>query len=156
MNQLSIRKMKKLATKKKKGFTLIELIIVIAIIAIIAAIAIPKFGQVKENANLASDEANAKIIATSVVQAISDGATVENGVVAESVYKNYIDGGVPKTKTTGADRFKVVYKGTSTDEVKDATGKITTPAADAGTIITLVDSTGAELSPARQVYPIKK
>ena len=44
---------------KKKGFTLIELIIVIAIIAILAAVALPKFGAVKKNANIKADIANA-------------------------------------------------------------------------------------------------
>lgn len=57
--------------KKKKGFTLIELIIVIAIIAILAAVALPKFGQVRENANKKADLSVAKnihTIATSVYQ----------------------------------------------------------------------------------------
>ena len=51
---------------KKKGFTLIELIIVIAIIAILAAVAIPKFGEVRKNANVKADIANAKTIAGAV------------------------------------------------------------------------------------------
>ena len=59
--------------KKKKGFTLIELIIVIAIIAILAAIAIPKFGEVRKNANEKSDIANAKTIANAVTALIAEG-----------------------------------------------------------------------------------
>lgn len=58
--------------KKKKGFTLIELIIVIAIIAILAAVAIPKFGQVRKNANVKSDVANAKTIANAVTSLIAE------------------------------------------------------------------------------------
>lgn len=64
--------MKKNLKNKKKGFTLIELIIVIAIIAIIAAIAIPKFGDVRRNAALNSDIANAKNIANAVTMAIAE------------------------------------------------------------------------------------
>lgn len=64
---------KKLQNKSKKsGFTLIELIIVIAIIAILAAIALPKFGQVRENANQKSDIANAKDIQSAVLSLIND------------------------------------------------------------------------------------
>lgn len=59
--------------RKKKGFTLIELIIVIAIIAILAAIAIPKFGDVRKNAALKSDIANAKVIANATSALIADG-----------------------------------------------------------------------------------
>lgn len=57
---------------KKRGFTLIELIIVIAIIAILAAISIPKFGEVRKNAALKSDIANAKTIANAVTTLIAE------------------------------------------------------------------------------------
>ena len=60
--------------KKKKGFTLIELIIVIAIIAILAAVAIPKFGQVKKDANIKSDIANAKTIANAATSLMAEGS----------------------------------------------------------------------------------
>lgn len=69
--------------KKKKGFTLIELIIVIAIIAILAAIAIPKFGEVRKNANVKSDVANAKTIANAVTALIAEG-TVDVGTASDA------------------------------------------------------------------------
>ncbi len=64
--------MKKNIKKRKKGFTLIELIIVIAIIAILAAIAIPKFATIRKNANITTDIANAKNIHSIVAQGIAD------------------------------------------------------------------------------------
>ena len=64
--------------QKKKGFTLIELIIVIAIIAILAALAIPKFSSVRQSANVKSDIANAKTIATATAALLTDGTITAN------------------------------------------------------------------------------
>ena len=57
---------------KKKGFTLIELIIVIAIIAVLAAVAIPKFGEVRKDAAFKSDIANAKTIANAATALLAE------------------------------------------------------------------------------------
>jgi type IV pilus assembly protein PilA len=50
--------------KNRKGFTIIELIVVIAIIAILAAIAIPTFVGLTEKANNAVATADARSLAT--------------------------------------------------------------------------------------------
>ena len=58
---------------KKKGFTLIELIIVIAVIGIVAAIAVPKFVNIQKNAKVQADFASAKVIADSAVTEYAHG-----------------------------------------------------------------------------------
>lgn len=59
--------------RKKKGFTLIELVIVLAVLAIIALIAIPNFTKVKSNAVTQADEVNCKQIKGIVQLAVADG-----------------------------------------------------------------------------------
>ena len=77
MNQLFIKKKNELNQKKKKGFTLIELIIVIAVIAILAAVAIPKFSSIRRDAKVNNDVAAAKNIATVTSTLIANGTITE-------------------------------------------------------------------------------
>lgn len=49
--------------QKKRGFTLIELIVILAVLAIIMAIALPRFGGVKDEAKYDADMATLASIA---------------------------------------------------------------------------------------------
>lgn len=75
--------MKQLLTKKrnKKGFTLIELIIVIVIIAILAAIAIPSMIGYIDRARVATAQANCRAVASAAQAAAADG-TIDTNEVA--------------------------------------------------------------------------
>ena len=96
-------------TKKKKGFTLIELIIVIAIIAILAAIAIPNFLSIQRKARVKADIASAKTIYDASSALIAEGKIVptSNGVTFTldngNVTAKPEDVGEPKTNANAAN-----------------------------------------------------
>ena len=52
--------------KKKKGFTLLELLVVLAILAILIAIAIPVYKNQKEKASITAHNANVRVLETAV------------------------------------------------------------------------------------------
>ena len=69
-----MNKMRKM--KNKKGFTLMEMLIVVAIIAILIAIAIPTFASSLNKARVATDEANITFHDCEVMLKFCDGAIV--------------------------------------------------------------------------------
>ncbi len=58
--------------KNKKGFTLVEIMIVVVIIGLLAAIAVPAFNKVRENARVKSTQNNLRQIASAAQQYILD------------------------------------------------------------------------------------
>jgi len=63
---------KRANNKKKKGFTLIELIIVLAVMAIIALIAIPNFTAVRENSKVKADAQSCEMIERTILMLAAD------------------------------------------------------------------------------------
>lgn len=64
----------------KKGFTIVELVIVIAVIAVLAAVLIPTFVSLTRKANIANDTAVAKNLNTAAIAAQAD--TFEEAIAA--------------------------------------------------------------------------
>ncbi|WP_164959616.1 prepilin-type N-terminal cleavage/methylation domain-containing protein [Clostridium estertheticum] len=84
--------------KKKKGFTLIELMIVISIIVVIAAIAVPKYGNIQKDAKIKADIASAKVIADATVALMAQ----------EKITKTNYSAGVEITDTNVAESATVI------------------------------------------------
>ena len=79
--------MKKLLNKK--GFTLIEMLVVVAIIAILAGISLPTFGGALNKAKKAADDANfksAKAVAISEYLSKNFDADTTNDLVSGDIY----------------------------------------------------------------------
>lgn len=77
----------------KKGFTLMEMMIVVAIIAILVAIAIPTFTGSIEKAKKATDDANFRALKAIITAAyLSGDLTIEDIEEGEAVYYLKKDG----------------------------------------------------------------
>ncbi len=91
--------------RNKKGFTLIEMLVVIAIIAILVSILIPVVSASTEKARAATDAANLRTAKASLSIAYLDGAISEakgnlSGTAIPTAY-----GSTPTAKTKGAGAF---------------------------------------------------
>lgn len=99
--------MKLLALKnKKKGFTLLELLVVLAILAILIAIAVPVYKNQKEKAAITAHNANVRVLETAVESYRQD----HNGDlpdVLDKLIPDYIKS-VPKVPASNNENLKGV------------------------------------------------
>ena len=98
--------------KKKKGFTLIELIIVIAIIAILAAIAIPNFLSIQRKSKVKADIASAKTIYDATSALVAQGELEPTSSVQKFTLtpgangaKGNVTGGNPVSENTALTNY---------------------------------------------------
>ena len=111
----------------KKGFTLVELVIVVAVMAILVAVAIPTVSSITTTARNATNDSNARTIesmikleaaekenaqgtsvsidATLITSALTD---AKLGIKSTTFYYNSTTGDVTTAQATG---FKIVFDG---------------------------------------------
>ena len=104
--------MKKL---NKKGFTIVELVIVIAVIAILAGVMIPTFGGIIKTANASAEmQKVAAAYKEAYALALADGAITddESKSAGDYTFKFDVDattGAITPSITAGSDTTKYTY-----------------------------------------------
>lgn len=92
--------------KNKKGFTLVELVVVIAILGILSAIAVPRLLEVREDADKKADIATGRVIASAV--SIYEANEGEKPDDFDDLVPKYLDA-VPKSAVNGENQFTFEY-----------------------------------------------
>lgn len=86
----------------KKGFTIVELVIVIAVIAILAAVLIPTFSNLVKKANLSNDQQNVRNMNTALaVEVIPDSKFATAGDAINGLYREGWNAGKLETYSNG-------------------------------------------------------
>lgn len=79
--------MKLIKKNSKRGFTLVELVIVIAILAVLALILVPAISKYVGNAELAKNQASARIVYSSAVSELAMNPEFKDSMKEVSYFK---------------------------------------------------------------------
>ena len=118
-------------TKSKKGFTLVEIMIVVVIIGLLAAMAIPAFQKVRTNAIEKSMVNDARQLASAAQQYM-----MENGVTTATVIVDTADGAVTGVVSDWVKQIskKVTFAGETAGRIgQGETFSLTTTFSSVGT-----------------------
>lgn len=119
-------------TRMKKGFTLLELIVVIVVLGILAALAVPSFSTVKTNA--------AKAVATRVAEGIVRDAQAAAAFNGDALDGTYVEAA---GKELGAVIGETDHYGTAASYYDVSDHAVTVTNAGVTATVTINTSTGA-------------
>ena len=109
--------------RNRKGFTLIELIVVIAILGILALIAIPRFAGFTDKAKIQADEQYASIIGNNASVLLADSTFGSGGIITigetGTLSSSGIDGWSNDEMLSLANTTALQYYISMTVDVKD-------------------------------------
>lgn len=111
--------------KKRKGFTLLELVVVLGIIALLLTFAIPKYQSIRETAEKTQDKANMRMIKNAALLYITESEDpIPEGQIESSKLSDYFEDGFPTPpKSSGGSTYIVNYDGSKITVTKgEATG----------------------------------